>query len=125
MDVDVEEILSESEEKLIPLLVDYLNDQIGESSAVSAGDICNFLNEFILWDGSFTPKFKAMPVRLRKLMHVICLRRLTSRPLLAGSNGYYVSSDPLVIKNYVTSLSNRIKSITNRLESVKAWSGII
>jgi flagellar capping protein FliD len=113
--------LSVDDEKILPILVEYMNEVVGEENSATSGEICSVLNEFITWDGSFNAKYSIKPVKVRMLIHAICLRRLTTFPLLSGTKGYYISNDINAANNHINSLSNRIKSIANRLESIKQW----
>lgn len=95
--------LTEDELALVPLFVRSLSTKIGKENAITNTEIRKRLKDKGIEVGSD-------PARIRKIINHIRLNKLVKN-LLAGSNGYWVETDPERIEEYKMSLMQRATAI--------------
>lgn len=97
--------LNEDEKKLIPILMSGFK-KYSKDNPIKAKEIVSRLNEFL---SKNEYGIKMTDVRLRKLVNHI--RSSGKQPIIATSNGYYVSYDKDEIRQQIESLQQRARSI--------------
>lgn len=97
--------LSETELKIIPFLIEGFKKH-DETDPIKAPVIVKKMNEFFVKNKS---PFKMTEVKLRKCVNHI--RSNSLLPLIATSDGYYITSDKEIIKSQIISLQQRAFSI--------------
>lgn len=106
--------LSEKEKELVPLFVAGLQRRIGKDNAITNVEIRNIMLQ----------KFnvKVPGTRVRKIINHI---RITEKVpcLCATSNGYYVAKDEFEMKEYLTSLSERVDAQVHLLNQLRIQHG--
>ncbi len=98
---DITQELSEKEQQLIPILMSGFKF-ITKDKPLKAHEIVEKINRHY-------PEMKFSQVKLRKCVNHIRTNGLQA--LIATSDGYYVSSDPIIIKSQIESLLQRARSI--------------
>lgn len=109
--------LTNEELKLIPVLIAGFKKR-GKSNPIKAKDIVDGMNNWIEQNPDF-PKFKFSDARLRKLCNFI--RTTAMLPLMATSNGYYVSYDQEEIRLQIKSLEERASAIQSSANGLKKF----
>ena len=115
MIINFEEItkeLSADERSAVSMLVKGFANYTKEAP-IKAPDIIDRVNSKNLL------RFKLSEPRLRKLCNFIRAKGLL--PLIATSNGYYVSRDTEEIKKQIKSLEERAAAILNSAEGLKQY----
>ncbi len=107
--------LTEQEKKLIPILIEALSYKTKENP-VKAPAIINGIN---LKKEKYGFKRKLTEPRLRKMCNFIRTNGLL--PLIATSNGYYVSHDQKEILAQIDSLTERAQSILGSANGLKKF----
>jgi hypothetical protein len=106
--------LSEKEKELVPLFVAGLQRRIGKDNAITNVEIRNIMLQ----------KFnvKVPGTRVRKIINHI---RITEKVpcLCATSNRYYVAKDEFEMKEYLTSLSERVDAQVHLLNQLRIQHG--
>ena len=102
---DITHELSEEEMKIIPILLRGFKSHT-EKEPIKAPEIVKAMNHHISY---MELNFKMTDARLRKCVNYIRCKGLL--PLIATSNGYYVSYDREVIESQIRSLTERANSI--------------
>lgn len=100
--------LTESEQKILPVIVRGLSKKIGSVNAVTNKAICAGLLEKY--------NVELSEARVRKIINHIRMNNLLTG-LIATSAGYYISTNPKEISDYIQSLEGRkqaIEGIINR-----------
>lgn len=93
--------LTEEEKKLLPGFISGLRTKIGFKNAITSKKIAKAYEATgVKIDGP----------RIRKIINYIRCRALLPG-LIATSKGYYVTTDPKELADYIKSLEERIKSI--------------
>lgn len=87
---------------VIPIIVKRIRLAQRQKQAITNSHLCNSLAKH---DG-----IKINTTTVRKLIHYIRVNGIIKR-LLAGSHGYFVSSDPVKIANYLKRLNKVIREI--------------
>jgi hypothetical protein len=106
--------LTEDELKLIKPLINGLKTKTKENPIKSV-EIIDAMNRFSKEKG--LPKINDS--RLRKLVNY--MRTNSVLPVIATSKGYYVSYNPVDIKEQVDSLKQRANSIISCAEGLSQW----
>jgi hypothetical protein len=103
--------LTAEEKELIPILVKGFNAHKGKENAIKGPVIVSKINWYIFNNDATAVHLppKITEARLRKLANFI--RRHGIIPLIATSNGYYVSNDREEILNQMKSLQQRAEAI--------------
>jgi hypothetical protein len=99
--------LTNDELELVPLVINGFKKYTKDNPIKSKQVISSF-NDFLINNPKYEIK-KISDVRLRKLINYI--RTNGMLPIIGSSNGYYVSYDPDVIQEQITSLQERANSI--------------
>jgi hypothetical protein len=102
--------LSDKEKKLLPALVNILQNHVGKNNAIKNYQICEFLNKYNL-------PVKAQDARVRKMINYIRNNNLVPC-LMATSTGYYVTRDPEELESFIRSLNGRIDAIKKVRDSM-------
>lgn len=107
--------LDEDEKKLVPILISgfkthYKENPITEPDIVKA--INNQKDKYLL-------KKKLTSARLRKLCNFIRVNGLL--PLIATSNGYFISYDQEDLRKQIISLEQRARSIMNASNGLRKF----
>lgn len=97
--------LTEDETKLLPMLIEAFK-KYNKSKPIKAPEIVIGINAYCKKNAI---NYTATEVRLRKMVNYIRTNGLL--PLIATSNGYFVSFDKSDIESQITSLSERASSI--------------
>jgi hypothetical protein len=98
---------------LVPVFIEKFTSRIGKGRAVSNAKIIKSLREqkFKIGDGT----------RIRKIINYIRKHHLTEGCLIANSKGYYISFNPVEIKEYLGTLEGREGEIRKVKESIKDY----
>jgi hypothetical protein len=107
--------LNERELKLIPLLISGFKSH-GVDDPIKAPEIVKKMNEYLSANNF---GLKMTEPRLRKCCNHIRANGMI--PLIATSQGYYVSKDPEIIQSQINSLIERANSIMNCAEGLKRF----
>lgn len=110
----ITEPLTEEEKKLIPILIRGLKLRT-KDNPITGAEIVKTLNE----KANFFGIKKFTEPRLRKLTNII--RSSGMLPIIATSNGYYVSYDKEEIENQIKSLEERAEAILNSARGLKKY----
>lgn len=102
--------LTETEKKLVPVIIKGLHSKIGEENAIYGADICSKMN---------LAGYSITEPRLRKIVNFI--RSEAILPIIATSKGYYVSHDTKVIKLQIESLKKRKEAIEVSLNGLQNY----
>lgn len=121
------ENFEEHTEDLTEKELEYLNDvQEAMVKALSSSGMPKKQNELIILINHYLFERNGMsccmilkPVRLRKFVNYI--RKNSLLPIIATSNGYFLSEDPAVIESQIKSLNQRAKSIRDAAEGLKHY----
>jgi hypothetical protein len=111
----ITEELSDDEVKLIPILISGFKTHF-KANPIKAPDIITAINAR---RNTYNLKTKFTEPRLRKCCNYIRSNGLI--PLIATSNGYYVSFDKEEINSQITSLIERSNSILKSAEGLKKF----
>ena len=111
----ITEELSDDEVKLIPILISGFKTHY-KVNPIKAPDIISAINAK---RDTYNLKAKFTEPRLRKCCNYIRSNGLI--PLIATSNGYYVSFDKEEISSQITSLIERSNSILKSAEGLKKF----
>jgi len=112
---DITGDLTDDEAKLIPVLISSFNNH-GATNPIKAKEIVKLMNNYLLKKGiliNFTG------VRLRKCVNYI--RKNSMIPLMATSNGYFVSRDQFTIQGQIQSLRQRANSISSCADGLEKF----
>ena len=101
--------LSEEEKKLLPILIKGFRLH-GIDDPIKAPDIIQKLSE---------KGIKLTGARLRKLTNLI--RSAGILPLIATSNGYYVTVDKQEVQKQIKSLTERAEAIMAAAKGLEKW----
>ncbi len=107
--------LSEEEKLIIPWIISGFQTKTKESP-IKAPTIVKKVNEILLEKGR---SFKLSEVRLRKICNYIRSNGLL--PLIATSNGYFVSYDKKEIESQIDSLKDRAYAILNSAKGLEKF----
>lgn len=97
--------LNESEKQMVPFLIQGFKKHT-EANPITAPAIITQCNAFFKERGL---KLKLSEPRLRKCCNYI--RSASLLPLIATSEGYYISTNPEIIQSQIKSLQQRANSI--------------
>ena len=111
----ITEPLTEEEKKLIPILINGFKTKTKENS-ITGSEVVDSINRKKESLG-LTKNFSEP--RLRKLTNFI--RSAGILPIIATSNGYYVSYDKDEIRLQITSLEERAAAILNSANGLKKY----
>lgn len=101
--------LSEYEkEVLLPLFIKGLSKKVGIQNAVTNKHMVKALKE---------KGFNVSEARVRKIINYIRNQNLVAG-LIANSNGYFISNDPVEIARYIDSLKQRANEIIRVKDSM-------
>jgi hypothetical protein len=98
---EITEELSDHEKTLIPILVKCFQ-KYTVSNPITGGEVVRKMN-------AFKPEYKMSEPRLRKCVNYI--RKQAIIPLIATSQGYFVSYDRAIIQSQIKSLHERAGAI--------------
>lgn len=102
--------LNDEEKKLIPILIKGLANKDSKDKAMIGKEICRII----------TLKYsKLTEPRLRKITNFLRSEKIL--PVIATSNGYYVSYDKKEIKKQINSLEQRIEAMQTAVNGLKKW----
>ena len=101
--------LSDDEKQLVPIIIKGLSTKT-KDSAIKGTEICTKLNE---------KGFKITEARLRKITNFI--RSEGILPIIATSNGYYISYDKQEISKQIQSLTERAEAIMSSANGLKKF----
>ena len=104
--------LTELEIKLLPVVVKGLSKKLGAANAVSNKAICEGLNK--------TCNVVVSEARIRKIINYIRMNDLVPG-LVANGCGYYISTNPDEVKEYIKSLHGRELAIKGIREKTQAY----
>jgi len=107
--------LTEDEKKLVPLVINGFKKYTKENP-IKSKEIVSKMNEFLAKNNY---NIKMTDVRLRKLVNYI--RSSGKQPIMANSNGYYVSYDKDEIRQQIESLQQRARSINMCAEGLSKF----
>ena len=109
--------LDEDEMKMIPIFVEGFQ-RFSIDNPITAPKIVAFFNG----KPHAGIKKKLTEPRLRKIVNYI--RSCGMLPLIATSEGYYVSHDPQVVRDQIRSLMERAKSIARCADGLKKFTKV-
>jgi len=112
---DITQELNEDELKLIPILINGFSNH-SESNPIKAPVIVEKVNSILHLKDL---KIKITEPRLRKCCNYIRTNALL--PLIATSNGYFVSKDPVIISSQIKSLRQRATSINSCADGLEKF----
>lgn len=115
MIINFEEItqeLNDEELKIIPLLIEGFKNH-SEKNPIKEPKLCQVLNSVL------NGRVRMTGARLRKCVNYIRSNGLL--PLIATSNGYFVSYDKEVIGRQIKSLEQRARSIMSCSQGLKKF----
>jgi hypothetical protein len=92
--------LTDAEKELVPVFMNGFKTKIGKQNAVTNKEIVSKLSR----------KYKISDARVRKIINYIRNENLIPG-LVASSEGYYITRDPVDLKRYIESLDGREKAI--------------
>lgn len=98
---DITHDLTDDEAKLVPYFIAGLKTNVGKANAITSNKIIEILQK----DG-------LTGARVRKIINYIRVNYLLPG-LIATSKGYYISTDPQEIKEYIASLGHREAAISS------------
>lgn len=101
--------LSDDEKQLVPIIIKGLSTKT-KDSAIKATEICTKLND---------KGYKITEARLRKITNFI--RSEGILPVIATSNGYYISYDKQEISKQIQSLTERAEAIMSSANGLKKF----
>jgi len=102
--------LTDEEKMLVPVIIAGLESKTDAGKAVKGAYICKIV----------TQKYgKLTEPRLRKITNFLRVAKIL--PVIATSNGYYVSWDKEVIAKQVESLEQRASGIQAAADGLKLW----
>ena len=103
--------LTDDEKKLVPIIIKGLSQRTRKDLAITGSLICKRINA--------TYGTKLSGPRLRKITNF--LRSEGILPVIATSNGYYVSYDEKEIRTQIESLSQRRDAIDTAINGLKKF----
>lgn len=118
MIVNFEEItqeLSDDEKAILPYLIKGFSNH-SEKNPIKEPEVCKAMNSLL---ATRPGKVRINGARLRKMVNHIRSNGLL--PLIATSNGYFVSHDRVVIGKQITSLEQRARSIQQSANGLKKF----
>lgn len=102
--------LTDDEKKLIPIIIRGLSNHKGKERSITGSTICKNVSE----------KFMQLTEpRLRKIINFIRARKIL--PVIATSNGYYVSDSPDEIRKQIRSLEQRRDAIQKAIDGLNQF----
>jgi hypothetical protein len=107
--------LTDEELSIIPILVSGFNNRTKENP-IKEPKLVQEMNQYLIEKGY---QIKMTGVRLRKMVNYI--RTNSIIPLIATSNGYFVSYDNEEIQKQINSLTQRCNSIYRCAEGLKTF----
>ena len=108
---DYTESLNEHELKLIPLFVAGFKNKIGKGQAITNKEIVEALGK---------KDIHLSETKIRKIINYIRNKSIVPG-LVASSQGYYITKDPVELKKYIESLDGRVNEIMRVKESMKKY----
>ena len=112
---EITEELNEDEKRLVPILIKGLSNK-EKSNPVTGKQICARINAF---KDTYGLKRPFTEPRLRKICNFIRVKGIL--PLIATSNGYYVSYDQKEIEAQIESLNERAAAIQASAEGLRKF----
>ena len=112
---DITSELNDDELRILPLIIKGFN-QYKKSNPINADEIVNRMNMYLEINQI---KMKMSQPKLRKYVNFIRTNGLL--PLIATSNGYYVSESKEEIMNQIKSLYERSNSIKRCAEGLRKF----
>jgi hypothetical protein len=104
--------LTELEQQLLPVIVKGLSTKKGSANAVSNKEICaGLLKKY---------EVQISEARIRKIINHIRMNNLLPG-LIANGCGYYISTNPDEVKEYIISLDHRERAIKGVREKAQAY----
>lgn len=110
--------LTDDEKKIVPHLIAGFKTHT-KANPITAPNIIAQYNKYIYGDGLHLNLKKLSQPRLRKLCNYI--RTNSMLPLIATSEGYFVSTDREEIKRQVRSLRERSEAILNSASGLEKF----
>jgi len=107
--------LTLDEKKILPILINGFKSRTKEKP-IKAPEICKAINNRLSEHGL---KRKFSEVKLRKMTNLI--RTNAILPLIATSDGYYVSYDQNEIRNQIKSLNERAQAILSSANGLQIF----
>lgn len=117
---DITEDLTEKELQVLPDVIEGIKYALtGSQSAKKQHIVVDLVNSYLLnKHGMFAP-IVLNSVRLRKFTNY--LRKNAMLPIIATSNGYFISENPDVIKSQIRSLKQRSRSIYDAAQGLENY----
>lgn len=107
---EITENLTEEEKDLLPYLKKVLNKFSNRENAIKSENLCDIINQVYIMENGFDSMKKPMNgVRLRKLVNHS--RREGIIPIIATSEGYFITFDQTEIEKQIKSLKERANGI--------------
>ncbi len=114
---DITQELSDEEKEMIPILIRGFSLR-SIDNPIKEPEVCSKINEYLLNNKQYL-HLKLTGARLRKCVNYIRTNGLL--PLIATSNGYFVSYDRSVIEKQILSLEQRARSIKTCADGLKKF----
>lgn len=112
---EITQELTDQEMQLIPIVTKGFKNH-SATNPIKEPDICESVNTYLEKNGY---KIRMTGARLRKFVNYIRSNQLL--PLIATSNGYFVSFEKEVIERQVKSLEQRCRSMQTSADGLKKF----
>ena len=111
--------LTEKELALVPKMESAFNTVLGDGKPLKSNVLCDKIVDFIYDKFGDDSKYCAVftGVKLRKWVNYF--RTTGAMPIIATSNGYFISKDQEVIKSQIKSLEERASSVKKCANGLK------
>lgn len=118
---EITEPLTDKELTLVAYVYAVLSNRVnGKTQAIKSSKLCDLINDLVTTKVVFFTTLPVMDgVRLRKIVNY--MRKNAMAPIIATSNGYYVSNDVEEIEKQITSMKERANGILDAAKGLEKY----